>query len=88
MDFAHVGSEPMIAFRDGRVVPYAVIAWLHDVERRGGRFEIFSDGGWRLLPRGTLTVEDHRFMFGHRRLAQIHHAIACFSNNGLGCFRD
>jgi hypothetical protein len=80
MDF----SDRLVKFRGSRVIPGAVIAWMLDVQARGGRFH--GDGGdWRVTPRGTLTIADLRFVLDRRRWAQIAIAIECFER---WCFHD
>jgi len=81
--FKNTHVSNVILFRGHLVVvPAAVIRWILDVERRGGRFTLTPDNAWRVRPWGVLTFEDLRFIVSQHRTTQIRHAIEHLTDEG------
>jgi len=69
------GSD-LIAFRDGRVVPVAVLRRLWNLEERGLAIGLDDNGAVRVTPAKLLSDEDRAF------LRQYRDAVADILNSG------
>lgn len=67
-------SDPapaLVTFRGGFVADWTVVSRLLAIEIRGGRFELTSDGGFRVTPGSILTPEDIGLLRQHRDEARL-----------------
>lgn len=56
----------VVVFRGGFSADWRVVSLLLDLERRGARFILKPDGGFRVEPAQLLTPEEIRFLRAHR----------------------
>ena len=56
----------LVTFRGGFVADLATVCRLLDLERRGARFELKANGGFRITPASVLTTDDIAFLQVHR----------------------
>ena len=61
-------ESDLVTFRDGRVVPVAVLRRLWTLEERGIVFRLDDDGAVQVGPVRLLAEEDRAFLHEHREL--------------------
>jgi hypothetical protein len=59
-------TSTIVLFRGGFSADWAVVSRLLEVEARGGRFELLTDGRISVRPAGLLTADDAAFLRQHR----------------------
>lgn len=75
----------LVTFRGGFVAAEAVVTRLLDLERRGARFVLLADGGFRVVPADVLTPEDTVFLQAHRDTAR---AVVAYQADDAHLFSD
>lgn len=60
----------LVTFRGGFVAEWAIVQRLLDLEVRGCRFSLVSNGRFRVVPPDRLTADDTAFLRAHRTEAR------------------
>lgn len=78
-------ASSVVTFRGGFVARLDVVERLLDVERRGARYVLLADGGFKVDPPDVLTSDDRVFLTARRAEAR---AVVRYQADDAHLFTD